>query len=116
MPTDLAAIHFDPDQFPAEPLPCLRCGEVTAMRSRGPCPKCVGELREKYQREAREVASAACAPAMHGTPNAVALKDCPAEPSSGRWVSSRVDGYDGHPRTRLGNGRLLRDARDRAER
>ena len=28
MPTDLSAIHFDPAQFPPEPLACLRCGAV----------------------------------------------------------------------------------------
>jgi hypothetical protein len=75
MPSDLSAIRFDPDQFPAEPLPCLRCGAVAPMRFRGPCPACAAELREKYHREAREVAGAEYEPTMHVTPNAVALKD-----------------------------------------
>jgi hypothetical protein len=75
MPSDLSAIHFDPDHFPAEQLPCLRCGAVAPMRFRGPCPTCVAELRDKYRREAREVAGAEYEPAMHVTPNAVALKD-----------------------------------------
>jgi hypothetical protein len=75
MPSDLAAIHFDPDQFPAEPLPCLRCGTVAPMRFRGPCATCAAELHEKYRGEARVVAGAEYEPAMHVTPNAVALKD-----------------------------------------
>jgi len=72
---DLSAIHFDPAQFPEEPLPCLRCGAVVAMRFRGPCPTCVGELRAKYRAEGRVVGGAEYEPAMHVTPNAVALKD-----------------------------------------
>ncbi|HTK16849.1 MAG TPA: hypothetical protein VL769_10690 [Acidimicrobiia bacterium] len=75
MPSDLSAIHFDPDQFPPEQLPCLRCGAVAPMRFRGPCSKCAAELRDKYRREAREVAGAEYEPTMHVTPNAVALKD-----------------------------------------
>jgi hypothetical protein len=75
MPTELSAIHFDPDQYPAEPLPCLRCGAVTPMRFRGPCSTCAGELREKYRVVGRVVAGAEYEPAMHVTPNAVALKD-----------------------------------------
>ena len=45
------------------------------MRFRGPCPACADELRAKYQGEARVVAGAEYEPAMHVTPNAVALKD-----------------------------------------
>jgi len=75
MPSNLSAIHFDPAQYPAEPLPCLRCGAVTPMAFRGPCPNCTAELREKYQGEARVVAGAEYEPTMHVTPNAVALKD-----------------------------------------
>jgi hypothetical protein len=75
MPSDLSAIHVDPDQFPVEPLPCLRCGAVTPMRFRGPCPQCAAELRDKYRGEARVVAGAEYEPVMHVTPNAVALKD-----------------------------------------
>jgi hypothetical protein len=75
MPTDLSAIHFDPAQFPAEPLPCLRCGAVVPMRFRGPCPACVAELRAKFEGQARVVEGAEYEPAMHVTPNAVALKD-----------------------------------------
>jgi hypothetical protein len=75
MPPELAAIHFDPDQYPAEPMPCLRCGTVTPMRFRGPCANCAGELREKYRSEGRDVGGAEYEPTMHVTPNAVALKD-----------------------------------------
>jgi hypothetical protein len=75
MPSHLSAIHFDPDQYPAESLPCLRCGAVTPMRFLGPCPSCAAELREKYRGEARVVAGAEYEPTMHVTPNAVALKD-----------------------------------------
>jgi len=75
MATDLSAIHFDPKDFPAEPMPCLRCGEVVAMQFRGPCPACAEELRVKYRTEGRVVAGAEYEPTMHVTPNAVALKD-----------------------------------------
>ena len=75
MPPDLSAIHFDPAQFPAESLPCMRCGKEAPMRFRGPCPACTAELREKYRGEARVVAGAEYEPTMHVQPNAVALKD-----------------------------------------
>jgi hypothetical protein len=75
MPSHLSAIQVDSAQYPAEPLPCLRCGVVTPMRFRGPCPACAAELRDKYRGEARVVAGAEYEPAMHVTPNAVALKD-----------------------------------------
>jgi len=75
MSSDLSAIHLDPTQFPAEPLACLRCGAVVPMRFLGPCPECTAALRDKYRGEARVVAGAEYEPAMHVTPNAVALKD-----------------------------------------
>jgi len=75
MPADLSAIHFDPAEFPAEPMECLRCGTEVPMQFRGMCPACTGELREKYQTEGRVVAGAEYEPTMHVTPNAVALKD-----------------------------------------
>ena len=75
MPTEHRAIHFDPTDFPAEPMACLRCGAEAPMQFRGPCPACAGELRAKFQAEGREVAAEAYEPAMHVTPNAVALKD-----------------------------------------
>jgi hypothetical protein len=75
MSHELHAIHFDPAHFPPEPMPCLRCGETAPMAFRGTCPACTAELHAKYQGEGREVAGAAYEPAMHVTPNAVALKD-----------------------------------------
>jgi RNA polymerase subunit RPABC4/transcription elongation factor Spt4 len=75
MATEHHAIRFDPAEFPAEPRACLRCGAVVPMRFRGACPACAAELREKYRGEARVVAGAEYEPAMHVTPNAVALKD-----------------------------------------
>jgi len=75
MPADLSAIHFDPKDFPAEPMACLRCGTEAPMQFRGMCPPCTGELRAKYETEGRVVAGAEYEPTMHVTPNAVALKD-----------------------------------------
>ncbi len=75
MSHELHAIHFDPALFRPEPTPCLRCGEVVPMAFRGTCPACTAELRAKYQSEGRVVAGAEYEPAMHVTPNAVALKD-----------------------------------------
>jgi hypothetical protein len=75
MPADLSAIHFDPKDFPPEPMSCLRCGSEAPMRFRGLCPGCTGELRAKYETEGRVVAGAEYEPTMHVTPNAVALKD-----------------------------------------
>ena len=69
MPSDLSAIHFDPAQFPAEPMACLRCGATVAMRFLGPCPECVTQLHDKYRGEARVVAGAEYEPAMHVTPD-----------------------------------------------
>ena len=75
MPTEHRAIHFDPAEFPAEPMPCLRCGAEAPMQFRGLCPACAGELRAKYRSDGREITAAEYEPAMHVTPNAVALKD-----------------------------------------
>ena len=73
--TEHRAIQFDPAEFPAEPIACLRCGAEVPMRFRGPCPTCAEELRAKYRSEGRVVAGAEYEPTMHVTPNAVALKD-----------------------------------------
>jgi hypothetical protein len=59
----------------ADPLPCPRCGGDHDGEHYGPCPACVTELRATQQREAREIESVAFEPAMHVTPNAVALKE-----------------------------------------
>ena len=75
MSADLSAIHFDPAEFPAEAMTCIRCGAEAPMRFRGACPSCATALREKYWSEGRTVEAAEYEPAMHVTPNAVALKD-----------------------------------------
>ena len=74
-PVEHRAIQFDPAEFPPGPVTCLRCGAEVPMRFRGPCPACADELRTKYRSEGRVVESEAFEPAMHVTPNAVALKD-----------------------------------------
>jgi hypothetical protein len=45
------------------------------VRWYGPCDDCRGAVRATLGNEARAVAREACEPAMHVTPNAVALKD-----------------------------------------
>ena len=70
----LGCIQVDPETFPPIPMTCVRCGAETMMRFAGACESCVGELRAKYQAEARTV-DAAYEPKMNVTPNAVALKD-----------------------------------------
>jgi hypothetical protein len=61
----------------AEPLAfdCPRCGAASEDRFYGPCPPCRTALRQTVRAEARSVERAAFEPAMHVTPNAVALKD-----------------------------------------
>src|SRR5262245_62682695 len=45
----LGLVHFDPDAFPPEPMPCLRCGNETTLRFAGPCPACAQELRRSEE-------------------------------------------------------------------
>lgn len=71
----LGLVHFDPDTFPPEAMPCLRCGAETLLRFAGPCPACTQELRATLRGEARVVAEDEYVPKMNVTPNAVALKD-----------------------------------------
>jgi hypothetical protein len=71
----LGIVHFDPDTFPPEAMPCLRCGTETMLRFAGPCPACTQELRTTLQGEARAAADEGYVPKMNVTPNAVALKD-----------------------------------------
>jgi hypothetical protein len=71
----LGCIRYDADEFPPIAMTCPRCGSEMAARFPGPCPSCVGELREKFRPVARDVGGAEYEPAMHVTPNAVALKD-----------------------------------------
>lgn len=61
----------------ADPLrfDCPRCGQPIDARFYGPCDACRGALRAALRGEAREVEQAAFEPALHVTPNAVALKE-----------------------------------------
>ena len=54
---------------------CPRCRQLADGRFYGPCSSCRDELRASLGREVREVERAAFEPAMHVTPNAVALKE-----------------------------------------
>jgi hypothetical protein len=56
-------------------ITCPRCGAAADVRFYGPCDTCRDVLRATLGGEAKEVAAAAFEPAMHVTPNAVALKD-----------------------------------------
>lgn len=57
------------------PFECPRCQTSTDARFYGPCERCRQELRSVYAATARTVDAVAYEPAMHVTPNAVALKD-----------------------------------------
>ena len=57
------------------PFTCPRCHEAVDERFYGPCPACRAQLRVTLAGEAREVELGSFEPAMHVTPNAVALKD-----------------------------------------
>lgn len=54
---------------------CPRCGRHVEQAFYGPCDDCLGELRQQFQGEARDVEAVAYEPKMNVTPNAVALKD-----------------------------------------
>jgi hypothetical protein len=54
---------------------CPRCQHTVDAPFYGPCPACRAELRATLGGEARAVERAAFEPAMHVTPNAVALKE-----------------------------------------
>ena len=56
-------------------ITCPRCAAGVDERYYGPCAGCRQILRAAAQRGAREVDVAAYEPAMHVTPNAVALKE-----------------------------------------
>ena len=56
-------------------ITCPRCGSAAEVRYYGPCDACRDALRAALRGEARAVEAAAFEPAMHVTPNAVALKD-----------------------------------------
>jgi Fe-S cluster biogenesis protein NfuA len=54
---------------------CPRCAGSVEVRYYGPCDECRTVLRRTLVNEARAVEREAFEPAMHVTPNAVALKD-----------------------------------------
>jgi hypothetical protein len=56
-------------------ITCPRCGQSVEVRWYGPCDACRGTLRSTLGNEARAVEREAFEPALHVTPNAVALKD-----------------------------------------
>jgi hypothetical protein len=56
-------------------ITCPRCGAEADVRYYGPCDACRDALRALLGNEARAIEAAAYEPAMHVTPNAVALKD-----------------------------------------
>jgi hypothetical protein len=58
-----------------ETMECMRCHREEPMRFYGLCSSCRGELRDKFDRGARDVEVAEYEPKMNVTPNAVALKD-----------------------------------------
>jgi hypothetical protein len=56
-------------------ITCPRCGAAAEVRFYGPCDGCRHALRLAVRGQARAVTAPAFEPAMHVTPNAVALKD-----------------------------------------
>jgi hypothetical protein len=54
---------------------CMRCRRTEPMRVPGLCRACREELGARYAPRARDVDVERYEPAMHVTPNAVALKD-----------------------------------------
>jgi hypothetical protein len=63
------------DHGPVPAITCPRCGGAADVRFYGPCAGCRDALRATLGREGQAVEAAAFEPAMHVTPNAVALKD-----------------------------------------
>lgn len=70
----LGQIRVDPDAYPPETQPCLRCGRPAPLRFAGPCDACAAELRTTMQAEASTV-DTEYVPKANVTVNAVALKD-----------------------------------------
>lgn len=54
---------------------CPRCAARSEERFYGPCVACRAELRASVAGVARQIEQEAFVPAMHVTPNAVALKE-----------------------------------------
>lgn len=57
------------------PFTCPRCAGTVTARFYGPCDDCRDALRRTLGSAAREVERSEFVPAMHVTPNAVALKE-----------------------------------------
>ncbi|MEX2292550.1 MAG: hypothetical protein WD691_02080 [Acidimicrobiales bacterium] len=57
------------------PFACPRCAEPSEARFYGPCSECRSALRAALGGDGRTIDREAFEPAMHVTPNAVALKD-----------------------------------------
>lgn len=57
------------------PFSCPRCHATVGDRYYGPCRSCRTELRSTLGNEARDAERVAFEPAMHVTPNAVAIKE-----------------------------------------
>jgi len=66
---------MEPSGAAVAEITCPRCGRPSTVRFYGPCDDCRGELRARFQGEARVVEVAEYEPKMNVTPNAVALKD-----------------------------------------
>jgi hypothetical protein len=58
-----------------EGFSCPRCSSQVTARFYGPCEDCRVQLRRTLGSAGREVEREAYVPAMHVTPNAVALKE-----------------------------------------
>jgi len=54
---------------------CPRCSAEVDERFYGPCTRCRADLRARLAGSARDVEATAFEPAMHVTPNAVAVKE-----------------------------------------
>jgi hypothetical protein len=65
------------DQVDLSPIDseCLRCRTREAMRVPGLCVSCREELGVRFAPDVKDIEVARYEPAMHVTPNAVALKD-----------------------------------------
>lgn len=65
------------DQVDFSPIDseCLRCHAHASMRVPGLCSNCREELAVKFAADVKNIEVARYEPAMHVTPNAVALKD-----------------------------------------
>jgi hypothetical protein len=73
MPLEL--VRIDPDRYPLEVMPCLRCGTEVPMRFAGPCERCSSELRLAAARTERRDLDAEYVPKVNVTANAVTAKD-----------------------------------------